>query len=212
MKKVTIVISIVLMHFAVYSQTDSISNTKYIKVYSTVNTLQSQSLPSALMPNIFAFGKITKKGNYREIQLSDPNIYSSTDNYSTRKRTNFTLSYEYGVKVLKSLKSDKWNTYLGINVSNLTSFSDMKYKDPLYFGNKQFQNHSSIRLVPKFEYNFNKRLFMDFSLPINIVSYSFSQSKYENPALTPEDKKSTYQSFNIFGGNNSPRVGFGLRI
>jgi hypothetical protein len=212
MKKAIIVISIVLMHFAVYSQMDSTSKTKYIKAYNTIYTLRAQSLPTELMPNIFAFGKITKKENYNELQITLPNVNNNKTADYNYFNTRLTISFEHGGKVLKSLKSEKWNTYLGLRVSNYAYYYKDEFKDSLKFDTEQFYNTTELTLVPKVEYNFNKRIYMDFSLPLSIVNFNFEQRNIQDPSLSVEDRHKKVSTFNILQLRSTPWVGIGLRI
>ena len=212
MKKITIIIGIVLMHLAAFSQTDSTSRNKYIKTYSTISTLKLESLPRVILPNIFAIGKVTKKGNYYEIQSGGINFRKNASVTNTYLSTGFDLKFEHGRKVLKSLKSEKWNTFLALRASYTGAYNSVRPLVSSSFNYFQFNSSVNVSLIPKIEYNFNNRLYMDFSVPLNLFTYFNSQNVTENPGLPLEERKTTSNSINVFNNYTSPVVGFGLRI
>lgn len=177
---------------------------------------QVKNITSILKPSIIFR---TKKGNFREFELTDLSFSRFESNIDVIKLINYgnnssidtsfkdifkinntliTISHRYLWHLLKK-KSDKYN--LGVSFSNSFGFESYKTSNPLYFGRKQFSILTDFQIGLFVNYKFTKKLIVGIRKDLLRSSLQLSKLRhFENPYIpkTQSSQKDLYFDLSDF--------------
>ncbi len=169
-----------------------------------------------------------KKGNSSEIEISrfryktvfdkKYNIYDSTgvviNTISGKNTKEFEvfIRYEYDIALFKK---KEWKVLKPIIGFSAISFYKSQKSASLLSTDFPVSTSSMgvfLSVIPKLEYNINRKLYMDFNIPINIATVHYSIYKDENPSLIAANRTKKIIDFYNTPLSFAIRLGVGLKI
>jgi hypothetical protein len=127
--------------------------------------------------------------------------------------TNFHISvrYEY-ILFLKKAMASKLVASIGFAIN---PFARIQKFEPMTSNAFETRNlNLGVRgfVIPRFNYFFNNRLFLDFNIPILISDYSFIRKTNRNPVIPVRQQTVSAFSFEAFAKVFSCRIGVGMKL
>jgi hypothetical protein len=168
------------------------------------------------------------KGNSHELELSRLSYKNSyikkyyvkdssenhIDIYSGELKAQFEVFLRYEYKILLFKKKD-WKKLRPIIGFSATSFYHWEKEEPMMsslFSESISSLGLSLSLVPRVRYNLNDRWYLDFNVPVSILTASYTTYKNEDHALSIENRKKSIIDFYNTPISLAVRFGIGFTI
>ena len=174
-----------------------------------------------------SFAIILPNGNSQEFELSrllinttsksiikNDTMGKSIETISSQKTTNIFVAfrYEYNVMFFKNKEDNKVKLYLGFSINPY--FSNIKYS-PLVstaFPTNQGNFGMTLSTIPRLNYNWNEKWFIDINIPISIADFYWTIDKVDNPSVPVVQRNVSTYNYQAFPNKFLFRLGLGLRI
>lgn len=174
-----------------------------------------------------AFVFVNKKGNSSELELSRIGYYQNYDkeftlidstgveyNVEGAKQNFFELfiRYEYKWHLFKKKKWEKFAPIIGVSATPFYQGSWIKSLKSTDFPISKMSYGMYFSAIPRLEYNFTEKLFIDLNVPINFLRLAYTRVKTEDPRIPVENR--TTSGFSADSGpiSFSVRLGIGYRF
>lgn len=119
------------------------------------------------------------------------------------------LRFDYNIPLFSSENN---LFYLGFSSEPIFSYTQTLPYTQANFPSKIFEMKNIVAIMPRFIKNINKKVFVDFNVPISLLSTTYKYENTENPILpTYARRKFTVKSA-FFPPNYQFRIGLGVRI
>lgn len=174
-----------------------------------------------------AFAWASPRGNYHEVELSglqfnevDEQTYIDHDNglnhqvVSGEKRTSvfIALRYEFDYMIIKNKESNRLKPSLGFAVRPYYYRAAFVPRVSSLFASSQSSAGAIFSIVPRINYDLNKRWFIDLNVPINLLDVSAQTSMRDNPAIPVNQRTITTIVAEAVPSQYLIRLGIGVRL
>ena len=173
-----------------------------------------------------AFAFATAKGNYHEIEFSKLQINKTSQTtvidpnnqfpqvIDGEHKTNFLIAfrYEYNLVLFKQKEAKKFTTSIGFATRPFYSNSSFRPVLSNQFASGETAAGMLLSIVPRINYNFGEKWFLDLDVPFNIAQLSIKNNRLNNPAL-PVNQRSVITVYGeLFPSQYLIRFGLGLKL
>jgi len=175
-----------------------------------------------------AFAYKTGKGNSSELEISSLNykkqvhshlvVRDTSLNFITASAGNIKstfhvfLRYEYKVSLFKKKRFENFDASLAFSASPFYIWNEYEPYSSTEFAYSNSTVGVLLSLIPRFEYHFNDKWYLDLNFPIRAANFDLTSTNIDDPTLPVLDRKS--RDFDYFDGpfGYSARLGIGMRI
>lgn len=174
-----------------------------------------------------AFAWASPRGNYHEVELSrlqfnevDQQTYIDHDNglnhqvVSGEQRTNvfIALRYEFNYMIIKNKGDKRLKPSLGFAVRPYYSRSAFVPRVSSLFASSQSNAGAIFSIIPRINYDLNKRWFIDLNVPINLGDVNIQSRTHDNPAIPVNQRTITTIVAEALPTQYLIRLGIGVRL
>ncbi|MFT5821640.1 MAG: hypothetical protein ACI8ZM_002894 [Crocinitomix sp.] len=173
-----------------------------------------------------AFSWATPKGNRHEIELSrlqfnqvDEVTYLDYDDgisfqvISGERNTNvfIALRYEFDYQIIKN-KDSKLKPSLGFAVRPYYSHASLRPKVSSIFSSSELNVAAMFSIVPRLNYDLNKKMFIDLSIPLSLAELGVRSTTWDNPAIPVNQRTVSTFVVEVAPSEYLIRLGIGIRL
>lgn len=156
--------------------------------------------------------------DYQEVELTNFVVSASlfesnsplfVNNNGTFTQSNISLRYEY---ILTLIKEKRLMMNLGVSVAPFYNKRRFIPNVSTAFGAANTNIGLNTFLIPRMVYNCNKKVYIDFNIPVSLSDVSLQSNFQDNPAMPVSLRRTTTFNYEKFPKIFFARIGIGIRI
>lgn len=192
-----------------------------------MNQIEINEKGLGVSPSV-GYAYFNKKGHYREFSVSfmglrwrensQLNYFRDTANSilifpsaNSQKETMLHLGvrWEYAFPIWEGKKG---HFYLGASIEPTIYFQNIQPLSTAYFPQKTLELKSILAASPRYIWDISKNIYMDFNIPISLISFNYTYRHWSNPILPTYVRQQGNWAAQFLKDNLQARVGVGVKI